>query len=438
MKPRRRGRRAGPAAPPPAAVEGTIAGIGSQNGDGIMESAGRRWFVPLAAPGDWVRVQPPAANAAAACATLLAVLRPGERRAVPPCRHFGQCGGCRLQHLDDATYVAWKRDRVAGALAAVGIRDIVPQPLIRTPPATRRRARFAAARLGPGPAGTVIGFNVHAGHRIIDLQMCSVLRPEITALLPGLRSLLAGILAPRQRTAVMVSLLDDGLDVVLEWPRAPDLPLREVLARFADAADLARLSWQSADRAAEPVVQRRAVTARFAGIPVSVPPGAFLQASAAGEAALIDAVREAVADAAPVADLFCGIGTFALPLARTGARVQAFDGDAAATAALRSAAGALPQLSVECRDLDAQPLTVRELNRFAAVTFDPPRDGAARQAAALAHSTVPRVIAVSCNPDSFARDARLLCEGGYRLDWVRPIDQFLWSPHVEVVALFRR
>ena len=259
------------------------------------------------------------------------------------------------------------------------------------------------------------------------------------ALLPALRALLADILAPRQRTRIAASLLDGGLDVVLDWPKPPGAEMFERLARFAHEADVARLSWRKdAVAPAEPVVQRRPAQALFAGTSIAVPPGVFLQATAGGEAALTEAVLAATRGASAAADLFAGVGTFALPLAAAGLRVHAVDADDAAITAFAAAARGNPRVTTERRNLFARPLSRDELDGFDAVVFDPPRAGAKAQAAALAASAVPVVVAVSCNPDSFVRDARILAGGGYRLTSLTPVDQFLWSAHLELAAVFVR
>lgn len=422
------------------AVEADIVRLG-EGGDGIAETAGGRLYVPLTVPGDRVRALPLRPRNGGFAARLLQVVTAGPGRAQPPCPHFGVCGGCALQHLADDAYAAWKVTRLTTALARVGLADCRIGPLVRTPPGSRRRATFAAARSAGG--AMQLGFQVREAHRIVDLAVCPVLEQAIAALLAPLRRLLSGILPAGARASVSVTLLDSGLDVLLQgWsPRsAADL---ERLAAFAAEADLARLSWQAAaDAPIEPLVLRRPALARFAGVPVAAPPAGFLQASAAGEAALLAAVRAGIGSATAVCDLFCGSGTFALPLALVGAHVHGVDGDADAIAALAAAGRSAPalasRLSCEQRDLFARPLATAELARYAAVVLDPPRAGARAQAAALAASAVPQVVYVSCNPATFARDARLLADGGYRLEEVTPVDQFLWSPHVELAAVFRR
>lgn len=410
-------------------------GLGAE-GDGVADTGGGRVFVPLAVPGERVRIRLPGGGGGAQAADLVEVLEPGPGRREPPCPIFGRCGGCRLQHLSDDAYADWKVERLVAALARAGFAGGSVEPLVRTPPFARRRASFSALRLAGEGGGVALGFTVRRGAQIVDLDVCHVLDPRILALLPALRRFLGRFLSPGQRTVVAVTLLDGGLDVVIDWPEAPTLGVREGMAAFAGEADLARLSWRfSAEAPPEPVVQSRPVGAVFGGTFVSVPPGAFLQASREGETALTTLVLQACGAARSIADLFAGVGTFALPLVSAGARVHAVDADAEA---LRALAAARPGVGTETRNLFARPLTPVELRRFDAVIFDPPRAGASAQATALAQSSVPVVVAVSCNPDSFTRDAGILRDGGYRLERATPVDQFLWSPHLELVALFRR
>ncbi|MGP1394402.1 MAG: class I SAM-dependent RNA methyltransferase [Inquilinaceae bacterium] len=438
-RPRKR-RPAGPGSRPPGQggpeIELAIDRLGD-GADGIGLYEGRTVFVPLTAPGDRIRGRLGAARGDGIAAHLVTVLEPGPDRVVPPCPHFGRCGGCLTQHLSADANRRWKRAMVTRALERAGLAAGVVEPVMAMQPGSRRRATFAARH---GRDGVVLGFNAHRSHRIVDLETCAVLRPEIVALLPILRPAMASVLDRSGGLDAAVTLLDDGLDVLLIGDSAPDLKGREALARFAADADLARLSWRSGSGPAEPIAHRRTGTLDIGGVPVTVPPGGFLQPTAAGAAALTGLVTAAVGDAGPVADLFCGSGTFALPLSSR-ARVFAVDSDGASVAALTAASRrASPPRPVETatRDLMAVPLTPAELNRFGAVLFDPPRSGARDQAASLAASAVPLVVAVSCQPASFARDARLLCDGGYRLERVTPVDQFLWSPHLELVGVFRR
>jgi 23S rRNA (uracil1939-C5)-methyltransferase len=419
---------------PPRTVELTIDDIGAR-GDGLADLDGRRVYVPLTVPGDRVRVRLGNTRGDGVAAEMLDLLAPGPDRIEPVCRHFGLCGGCALQHLDDAAYGAWKREQVVRALARAGLGDVAVAPVLRTPSASRRRATFAALRRG---GRVLLGFNERLSHRLVDLEECRVLDPAIAGLLPKLRMGLGTVLAEGGAVDVAVTHLDNGLDVLLTGGPEPGLRQREDLAAFAEAADLGRLSWRRAPSAPpEPIAARRPMVTRFGSVSVPVEPGAFLQASPAGEAALVQAVRDGVSDAVRIADLFAGAGTFTFPLAER-AVVHAVEGDAGAQAALARAARGTGRVTTARRDLAADPLTAAELNRFDAVVFDPPRAGAREQATALAGAGAPVVVGVSCNPASFARDARLLVDGGYELTVVTPVDQFVWAAHVELVGVFRR
>ncbi|MCG5243854.1 class I SAM-dependent RNA methyltransferase [Azospirillum doebereinerae] len=422
----------------PKTLDVTIAEIGAR-GDGIALAEGMRLFVPLTVPGDRVRVRvsDPAGKGEGVRAELLETLESGPGRGEPACKHFGRCGGCTLQHLEDGAYAAWNADLVRGALARVGLGDTPLEPLSRTPPGARRRARFAALKRGKR---VWFGFNERQSHRLVDLEECPVLTPRLLALVEPLRALLAGVLPDGGACDVVASDLEGGIDLLLVGPRGLDRAARERLVAFEPDA-VARIAWQADDRGTpEPVANRRPAAVRFGGVPIVPPPGAFLQASAEGEAALVAAVLKAVGGAvgaaARVADLFAGLGTFSVPLAQRAA-VHAVEGDAAAVAALSRSVQGL-RLTAERRDLFENPLTAKELNRFDAVVFDPPRAGAAAQTEALAASKVPLAVGVSCNPATFARDARTLADGGYRLTRVHPVDQFLWSAHVELVGVFER
>jgi len=378
-------------------------------GDGVAED-GRH--APLAAPGD----------------DLLAdgSLVPGPHRRTPPCRHFPECGGCQLQHLDDEAWSGFLHDRIAGALAAQGLTAPIRPPAL-SPPRTRRRAtlHFDRGRLG---------FTAEGSHTIVDMRECHVLAPELFALVAPLRRLLPS-LRPKRRVDVHLTLADGGVDVLLTGVAPEGLAEAEALTAFAEAHGLARLSIDDG-YGAEPRWEPRPATVTLGGVPVALPAGAFLQATREGEAALVAAAREAVGAPRIVADLFAGLGTFALALP---ARVYAAEGGRDALLALKAAAGRAGRpVFTEHRDLYRRPLTATELDRFDAVVLDPPRAGAREQAAQLAASKVPVVAYISCNPSSFARDAKEMVEAGYRLDWVQPVGQFRWSTHVELAARLSR
>ncbi len=435
--PRSRGpRRAAPAFPrddgPIAAVSITALGA---HGDGVATHEGRPLFVPWTVVGDRVTVRLAPGPGGTWRGTSLAWLSRGPGRRAPPCRHFGSCGGCTLQHLDETSYRAWKRARLDAAFARAGAGAPTVHPLVVVPPGDRRRLGLALAR---SEGRALVGLRARHGHRIIDLEACPVAMPALTALFAPLRASLVAWLADDTVVHAWATATADGVDLVLVGPSTLSLGARQALAELAVGADLARLSWQpAADRPIEPIAARRPVTLGIGPFTVALPPTGFLQPSPTGEAALLAAVRAAFAGGLPrrIADLYAGVGTFGLPLAADGHSVRAFDADAAAIAAAHGPGAAF---SAACRDLGAAPLTAAELAGFDAVVFDPPRAGAAAQAAELARSAVPEVIAVSCNPASFARDASALATGGYRLIEVTPVDQFLWSAHLELVARFAR
>ena len=378
-------------------------------GDGVTES-GRH--VPFGVPGD----------------ALLddGALAPGLHHQEPPCRHFPQCGGCQLQHADDEAYRGYLVSRIEGVLAQHSLTTEIREPHL-SPPNSRRRATLRALKVGQG---AVVGFNAAKSHRIVDMRECHILRPELFALVEPLRRLLAGLLAPRRMAEVQLTLVDQGADVMLKSVGADGLAAIEALTSFAAEHRLARLSIDQG-LGPETMAEPQPATITLSGKPVNFPVGAFLQATADGEAALIEAVREATSGGAQVADLFAGLGTFALA---TGAAYAA-EASRDAAAALKRAA---PAMTVEHRDLYRRALDRNELARFAAVILDPPRAGAAEQVGALAASGVQRIAYVSCNPATFARDAKMLVDGGYALSWVKPVGQFRWSTHVELAACFNR
>ncbi len=422
-----------------APVELAVEALGAE-GDGIARLGGERVFVAGALPGERVMARPAGRRGGALFAEPLERLSDSPERRDPPCVHFGDCGGCAVQHLADPAYAAWKRGLAAEALARRGLAADVLDPLVRIPPGGRDRARLVARRDG---RRVRLGFRTRRARRIVDLRACPVLDARLVAELGPLRDLAGGLLAPGEEARITLEIAETGLDLVLGLARAPDLAVRERLAAFAEARDLARLSWQGPDMdAPEPVVQRRAVRLVCAGVAVEPPPGAFRQASAAAMAALCRAVADGARGAARIADLYAGWGPFALTLLAAGARgVHAVEREPAMTRALTRAAGQAGlggRVSVEARDLDRRPLADDELDRFDAVVLDPPRAGAREQIGALAESRLRRVVYVSCNPASFARDARRLVDGGFALARVTPVDQFLWSAELELVGVFLR
>jgi 23S rRNA (uracil1939-C5)-methyltransferase len=386
-------------------------------------------YAPLTLPGEAVR-----ARVAGGRASAIVVERPSSERVSPPCAHFGRCGGCQLQHWADAPYLAWKHDQVVQALARRKLECAV-EDIVTAWGEGRRRAAFHAQRQG---AAVRFGFVERGGARIEPLEACPVLAPALADALPGLRDLARAFAPARGEIVLQCLVTDTGIDVSIKGagrPAALERAALEAAATLADRIDVARLSFDG-----EPVANRRTPVLTLGRARVAPPPGAFLQATAAGERALVDRVAAALSGSKRIADLFCGIGTFALPLA-SDAEVHGVDGDADMVAALKRAAdgiGGLRGVSVERRDLLRAPLAALELKRFDAVVFDPPRAGARQQAEQIGASRATRVVAVSCDPATFARDVRVLVDAGFSLTQVTPIDQFRFTPHVEVIGVLQR
>ncbi|MGE5545852.1 MAG: class I SAM-dependent RNA methyltransferase [Solirubrobacterales bacterium] len=422
--------------PPTRTLEVEIESLGGR-GDGVARLGGEMVFVPFTAPGDRVVARVEGRRGDGLAALPIEVLVQGPGRAEPPCPHFSRCGGCSVQHLSSDLYVEWKRDLLVTALAKAGLGNVPVEPMVRVPPGSRRRAAFAFSRR-KGQA--LLGFNARASHTVIDIERCLLLEPALAALLPPLRAMLADIVPDGEDGDVIVALTEAGPDVLVEGDARLDLFDRERLAAFADAHDLARLSWRRPGAGfIDPIARRRPALVRFGGVTVEPPPGGFLQPTKGGELAIAEAVLAAVGDAATVADLFSGCGSFTFPLAAQGRAVHAVEGEEAPIRALEAAAHAEGlKVTAEVRDLARRPLLAPELKRFQAVVFDPPRAGAAAQAEQLAGAGPDRIVAVSCNPATLGRDLKILAGGGYRIESVTPIDQFPFAAHLEAVAVLSR
>jgi 23S rRNA (uracil1939-C5)-methyltransferase len=411
-------------------VELTIEMLGAR-GDGIARWRGETVFVPFALPGDRVRARLGPRRQGGHEGRAIEWLARGPGRVEPVCRHFTRCGGCALQHLDPETYRAAKLAGLHAALRRVGIDSAIVEPL-RTVPGGRRRAGLGLRRPRNERAPVVVGFRERSSHAVVDLHECPVLEPALWALVAPLRDLAAAMLPPGGMAEANLTRTDSGIDMLVEASDPPGLPALEAMADFATSHDIARIVWRVRGTDT-PVVERRPVRMVFSGIAVPFPPGGFLQASAAAEAIIVAEVLAALGAARPALDLYAGLGTFTAALAKAGP-VHAVEGDAAAITALVG----IPGVTAERRNLDRDPIPPEALSRYAAAVFDPPRAGALRQADALAESRIPTIAAISCNPATFARDAACLIAGGYRLERVTPIDQFTWTPHLEVVGVFRR
>lgn len=398
-----------------------ITRLGAQ-GDGIVETEAGPRYVAFALPGE--RVQPGTGEGPRLRSA------PSADRAAPLCRHFGTCGGCVAQHMSERLYADWKHDIVAAAFRQRGLEPSIA-PLSRIPPGTRRRAVLTARREGKR---IVLGYHRRKSLELIDIEECPVLLEGIVAKLSALRAIAAVLPAPELRLTVLRTPV--GLDIAAKagMGRIHPAAVAEI-ARIATAQRLARVAVDG-----ETVIELAAPRLTTGGTDVHVPPGAFVQAVEEAEEAMTLLVSAAVGKAKRVADLFCGIGTFALHLAHR-TRVLAVDRDEAAVAALTAAARrahGLKPIEAKVRDLFREPLSAKELEPFDAVVFDPPRAGALSQARQLARSKVGTIIAVSCDAGTLARDARLLVDGGYAVERVTPIDQFLFAAQIEAVAVLRR
>ena len=416
-------------------AEVTIESIG-RRGDGVATVDGGIVHVPATAPGDRVTVALTETGPGRFRGRLLEVLEAGPDRREPPCRHFGECGGCALQHLTPEVYGAWKMDMLRGLLARNGLDGATVEPLHASSPGSRRRATFAIRRRR---GDAVVGFNERHSHRVVGLAACPVVLPEIAALMAPLRAWAETALQVGDRADAHVAMTDSGLDLLVRTSARLGGAGRDALVDLLARENLARVARAHPKQdGAEVLAEARPVRAVHGGFPIALAPGAFAQATADGEAALSGFVLEAAEGAASAFDLFCGSGAFALPLAGRGRSVLAADIDKAAIANLGAAArrAGLAKLHTEPRNLMRRPVPAHELAGADFVVFDPPRAGAKAQAAEIAASGVPVVVAVSCDPGTFMRDARILVDGGYRLTRLRPVDQFLWSPHLELAARF--
>lgn len=392
-------------------------------GDGFAQTQDGTVYVPYTLPGETVEV-----SGSGKRLTLERVIEPSEDRVAPTCRHFGTCGGCSLQHVSRDGYLQWKRGLVKDALRRAGL-EFQPEPIIGCEPQTRRRAVFSARNLAQGQA---FGFNASASHTIVDVAECPVMAAEITSRLAQLREL-AALFGKTQRPFRMaVTSTRSGLDVDVSGLLAISDKLRRRAADFAVQNDFARIS-----ASGETIIEPDKPLVAFGETMVAPPPAGFLQATAEAEAIMADLVCGHLELSKRIIDLFSGCGTFSLRAARN-SLVHAVESDAEALAALDTAfrfAAGLKTVTNEKRDLFRRPVTPLELKKYDGLIFDPPRAGAEEQARAIAKSDIRRVAAVSCNPTTLARDLAILVGGGYRLLSVTPIDQFLWSPHVEAVAL---
>lgn len=391
-------------------------------GDGVAAGPDGPIFLPGFLPGEVIEADDRGAYR---------IVTPSVNRVRAPCAHAKTCGGCMMQHAADPFVADWKVGIVRGALAGQGL-DAPFRPILTSPPKSRRRATVAARRT---KSGAMIGFHARGSDTLVDVPNCQLLHPDLMASFAGLEALVKLGGSRVGEVAMTITRSLSGMDVMVQGGKPLDSAMQLDLARISETFGMARLTWNG-----ETVALHTAPMQRFGRALVSPPPGAFLQATQEGEAALLRSIALAIGPARKIVDLFAGVGTFALALAER-AEVRAYEGDAAMIAALdkgaRNTAG-LKRVTAETRDLFRRPLETDEFKGVDAVVIDPPRAGAEAQFAVLAKSNVPVIASVSCNPITFARDAKTLIAGGYQLDWVQVVDQFRWSQHVELAAQFSK
>lgn len=419
-------------------IKFTIEELGAR-GDGIGRlSDGTRIFIEGVLAGETVQARMLDKERAA----LVSVVMPSPDRVEPSCLHFNVCGGCVLQHMSAGAYADFKKQTVMQALERAGVTPTQVEGPHISAPGTRRRATFAAVKMGKK---VVLGFNERGSMKLVEIQSCMVTHPRIVKLLPALRDLMTNVMkADKQKADITVTEANGELDILITSPLTKEtwmpFPMLEAFQDFAEAQDIARLSWREKVRTdAELILERRPFRVPLGGVSVVPPAGSFLQATEEGEKALVKAVMAALSGhKGRAADLYAGCGTFTFPMLQAGWDVLAVESYVAAMEALKIAGRGFPKLKTSARDLAKEPLNAKELTGLEAVVVDPPREGAAPQMKVLAGSGIPLIVSVSCSATSFARDAEYLIEGGYTLDKLTIIDQFLWSHHVEMVGVFVR
>ena len=405
-------------------------------GDGVHQSERGRIYVERALPGDTVRAKVHAGPGGVLRGNVPQVIAASPHRVAAPCIHYEVCGGCTLQHADAQFYRDWKVGIVRTVLERNGLKPDVWRAPVFVPAGTRRRVTFAASKK---KNAVTLGYFRRRSHQVADITSCLVADPTLMSLRAQLVTALAPILQDGKTADIFLQTVDGQCEVVITGPvgkkGSPDLQVYEAAADLAHQAGLSRISWRPKElREPEVLLEVNPLLARFGVLDVALPPLAFLQPTKAGEDALAGAIMDLLPKTGAFADLFAGCGTFSGPMLARGG-VDAYEGAASAVRALDKSKGSKP-LKATQRDLFRDPLQADETSRYDAVVFDPPRAGALEQVKALAGGKVPRLIGVSCNPATFARDARVLTDGGYALESVQVIDQFTWSHHVELVASF--
>ncbi|WP_025899264.1 class I SAM-dependent RNA methyltransferase [Sneathiella glossodoripedis] len=406
-------------------------------GDGIAHTDGQDYYVPFSAPGDQLLATPLKKQGSGYLAEISELQEPSNVRSAPVCRHYGTCGGCNLQHLSDNFLASWKGEAISRALEKVGISNSVITPTLTSPEKSRRRVEFMASRR---KKGVMIGYHVRKSHQVFDVGECHVITPALKKLIQPMRLLLGNILPRNSKARLTLTECLSGIDLKIACALSPDLEMRELLANFANDHALSRITWHDTDTKLEEVICALKPSQIALG-PYNVPinAGGFLQATEHAQNCLIDLTLRNLTDHSTVLDLFAGCGSFSIPAAQKAKSVVAVEGDPDLVGSLTRGANQhmLPITAIE-RDLFRDPYRAEELDDFDCVIIDPPRAGAKAQVGELAVSNISKIIFISCNPASFARDARTLIDAGYEMGEITPVDQFRWSSHVELFTTFSK
>jgi len=406
-------------------------------GDGIGYHDAIPYYVPFTLPGDTVLVDVGDKRGKGFVADLQKILSPSEHRNKPECRHFGTCGGCNLQHFKAGKLADWKRGLIEETLSHADIDDVAINPTITSPAHSRRRAQFVAAKR---KKGVMIGYHLRRSHQIFDVGDCPLIDPQILKLVKPLRQMLLHIMPRNSRARLTITATENGADLLITASHSIDLEAREQLAQFAQANDICRISWlDESESLLEQVAELKPAEISIGRDRTVLAPGGFLQATQQGQETLIRMTMEQITDGASVLDLFAGGGSFAIPAAHKAKNVLAVENDEELVFSLQNAANkAMLPIKTETRDLFRRPLVSVELNKFDTVIIDPPRAGAAAQVAEITQSNIQKIIFISCNPASYARDIKELIEAGYHLTEITPLDQFRWSEHVELFSVLTK
>lgn len=406
-------------------------------GDGIGRADGQTYYVPYTVPGDHVTIRPLEKQGKGIAAEVDKIRHPSADRIKAKCKHFGTCGGCSLQHVNDQTLAHWKQELIEKSLQRAGIFNSEFEPILTSPERSRRRVEFVASKR---KKGVMVGYHIRRSHQIFDVGECPLITKRLQNLIQPLRTVLSEIMPRNSKARLTLTDTENGADLLITSEIEVNLQVREMLAQFAGLQPISRISWyDTRNRILEKLCELKPVEIPIGDHRVPLSPGGFLQATQEGQNSLIELVCKHLPPKTKTVDLFAGCGSFTLPAARFVKSVYAAENDPALVTSLKQAANQY-MLPVEAaaHDLFRDPLTSFELNKFECAIIDPPRAGALAQVTELAQSTIKTILFISCNPASFARDAKMLIDAGYRMGKITPIDQFRWSSHVEMFTYFTK